>query len=80
MKYILVALAFFTVACSKEGLFTKQTDNHEFNVDLLFEHDGCRVYRFRDGGYNRYFTNCKGSTSWIERSGKTSKPRSVDGL
>jgi len=29
-------------------------------VDYLFEHDGCKVYRFYDRGNYVYFTNCRG--------------------
>lgn len=42
----------------------------DFKVDTLFQKDGCTVYRFADGGYNRYFTNCSGSTEWNERVGR----------
>ena len=42
----------------------------DFVVEKLFTHDGCSVYRFRDSGYKRYFTNCTGSTSWSENCGK----------
>lgn len=51
----------------------------EFRVDKLFTVDGCTVYRFRDAGYYRYFTNCSGSTDWTERSGKTDVPAGVQG-
>ena len=41
-----------------------------FNVDRLFTHEGCTVYRFSDAGWYRYFTKCAGaassSTSWSE--------------
>jgi hypothetical protein len=45
----------------------------DFKVDRLFTHEGCTVYRFEDGGYLRYFTNCHGGTSWstTHHNGKT---------
>jgi len=45
-----------------------------FQVDRLFTHDGCTVYRFVDEGYSRYFTRCTGAASagaaWRESCGK----------
>ena len=37
-------------------------NNNTYSVEYLFEHDGCKVYRFRDNGQFIYFTNCKGET------------------
>jgi hypothetical protein len=48
--------------------------NPEIRVELLFEVDGCKVYRFYDGGTPRYFTKCNDSSSssvgWTESCGK----------
>ena len=33
-------------------------NNHQYQVDYLFEHEGCKVYRFYDQGNFVYFTNC----------------------
>lgn len=38
---------------------TKAVNNKTYNVEYLFEHEGCKVYRFRDEGHYVYFTNCK---------------------
>lgn len=48
------------------------TDNADYKVLVLFEVDGCKVYRFRDGWNDRYFTNCQGNVSWTEKRGKSS--------
>lgn len=32
----------------------------------LFEHEGCKVYRFMDMGHYIYFTNCEGDVTSIE--------------
>ncbi len=37
-------------------------NNKDYKVDYLFEHDGCKVYRFYDRGNYIYFTNCNGET------------------
>ena len=45
-----------------------------FNVERLFTHEGCTVFRFGDAG-SRYFTRCDGvaaqsTTTWQESCGK----------
>lgn len=45
-----------------------------FDVQPLFTHDGCTVYRFDGmafgGRHFGYFTNCKGTTEWPVGCGK----------
>jgi len=41
----------------------KPENNQTYEVEYLFEHEGCKVYRFRDDGRFVYFTNCTGNTS-----------------
>lgn len=80
-KIILICLITFagcSTACQR-GEKTKEA----YGVKLLFDHEGCRVYSFNDDGYSRYFTNCSGSTSWVDShlSGKvqTKTPSGVMG-
>ena len=42
-------------------------NNETYYVHYLFEHDGCRVYRFQDIGNYVYFTNCTGDVTSIKR-------------
>lgn len=37
------------------------TTNQAIKVELLFEKDGCKVYRFYDGN-THYYTDCRGQT------------------
>jgi hypothetical protein len=37
-------------------------NNKDYKVSFLFEHDGCKVYRFEDRGEFIYFTSCNGET------------------
>ena len=46
--------------CMTEPLATVPTNNAGIQVDLLFEHDGCRIYRFRDISYH-YYAKCDGA-------------------
>jgi hypothetical protein len=56
-----IAVALPTVAgCFAEPLQQTQSNNPEVQVDLLFTHDGCKVYRFKDGGFH-YFVKCDGA-------------------
>ena len=52
------------VACMNEGtpipISENKTNAGEFQVQLLFEVDSIRVYRFYDQGHFHYFTNKKG--------------------
>lgn len=70
-KCLILALVFLSVACSEQIPPLEVTVVQKtYQVDKLFEVDGCRVYRFEDGGHSRYFTNCSGATQWHEGCGK----------
>ncbi len=74
----LVLTAILT-GCDKHPLSTSQTGNSEIQVDKLFEHDGCSVYRFEDAGHNVYYTDCT-STAWSQNCGKNcQRPVEVKG-
>lgn len=44
----------------------KPVNNNTYNVQYLFEHNGCKVYRFMDLGHYVYFTNCNSDVTSIE--------------
>lgn len=52
----------------------KFTNGQSVGLSLLFEHDGCRMWRFVDDNRYRYFANCSASSSvssaWSENCGK----------
>lgn len=64
----LVGSAF--TACLAEPMSIHATANPQIEVSLLFEHDGCRVYRFSDGARPVYYTDCRGSTAWQVSCGR----------
>lgn len=71
MKKALAFLALvFVTGCASEPVTTEQSTNKEVPVSLLFEYDGCKVYRFYDGGRNIYFSKCevRSQMSWNEGS------------
>ena len=78
MRYTLIGATAFLVVilvigCASDGVKTAKTDSPDVKVTLLFEHEGCRVYRFFDAGEYIYYANCGGSfsTAWDMPRGKT---------
>lgn len=71
MKKIMIAAAMLLalVGCGKAPETAIQVNSH-FQVDTLFTHKNCTVYRFSDAGNLRYYTDCKGSVEWKESCGK----------
>ncbi len=47
------------VACTNDPVSVSGTNNRQIQVDELFEHDGCKVYRFEDGYRDHYYVRCK---------------------
>lgn len=39
------------------------SNNATYRIHYLFEHDGCKVYKFYDFGNPVYFTSCAGNTT-----------------
>jgi len=77
MKRAALALALAALAlagCERTPAEATAPAGVGFQVDRLFTHDGCTVYRFVDAGYSRYFARCAGAasseTTWRESCGK----------
>lgn len=58
MRALFVALAMMLASCVSDGVSSSNTNNSDVSVTLLFQHDGCRIYRFKDGGYYHYYVRC----------------------
>lgn len=52
---LLLGVLLATAGCSKDPVSSSTTNNPNLSVDLLFEHEGVRVYRFYDGGRAHYY-------------------------
>ncbi len=62
-KIIACALGALALSgCARDPVETTRTNNPSINVEKLFEHEGCTVYRFQDAGNYVYYSNCQGST------------------
>ena len=62
----LVLFAVLAAGCLTDPVSNSSTSNSDVPVSLLFEHDGCRVYRFVDGGHALYYVRCANSAGTIE--------------
>jgi hypothetical protein len=68
-------LLMLLVGCEADPVSRVQSSNNKnITVDFLFEHEGCRVYRFDDGDMRQvYYANCGAfaQTSWDRSCGKS---------
>jgi Domain of unknown function (DUF4884) len=62
MRYIPLLLLLMASSCAIQQPITAEApqNNQTYTVEYLFEHEGCKVYRFKDRGNYVYFTNCNG--------------------
>jgi hypothetical protein len=60
MRTLLFITVLASTGCMTEPIATAPTNNAGIEVDLLFQHDGCNVYRFRDVTYH-YYVKCNGA-------------------
>lgn len=66
LSAIFVLIAMQSCFTFRYPVSTEQPQNNRtYEVDYLFEHDGCKVYRFYDMGNYVYFTNCRGDVTSI---------------
>lgn len=63
----LLSLAF---SCNQQAIKTETTEVNGIKLELLFEKEGCKVYRFYDGMYYVYWSDCSGRTEYSHKSGK----------
>lgn len=59
---ILFIISIFLFGCAGDA---KETNvDGDFVIELLFEKDGCKMYRFRDNGRYIYWSNCQGASTY----------------
>ena len=67
MRYLALIPLVLLASCMVQQPISKEPaqNNQDYKVEYLFEHEGCKVYRFLDhnktGSYYVYFTNCNGT-------------------
>jgi len=57
--FLLVLILF--ISCDDPSIGHIKSTNSNFDVRLLFEADGCKVYTFWAYGQRRFFCNCNGA-------------------
>ena len=69
---LLLAVVFLS-SCT--GNAKESIQDGDFKIDFLFEKDGCKVYRFKDGGRYIYWSNCSGNmqSNHYESTGKSGR-------
>ncbi|WP_312364001.1 hypothetical protein [Sphingobacterium sp.] len=72
----IIALLSLAFSCGEDAIQSEQTNNSNIKIDLLFEKDGCKVYRFKDL-YTVYWSDCRGRTeyNYTVKSGNTTTTR-----
>lgn len=73
---IISVITLFSCAAGVPITAQKAVNNSTYEVDYLFEHDGCKVYRFLDNHEYVYFTNCTGVVS--STKGDSTKTKTVN--
>ncbi|MBP1638045.1 MAG: hypothetical protein H6Q18_834 [Bacteroidetes bacterium] len=63
----IIAICLLSTSCIVNRPLTVQPseNNNTYTIEYLFEHEGCKVYRFLDRGYYVYFTNCNGTVTSV---------------
>lgn len=77
MKKLFLIIFLASCGCDNDPKAIYRVDNNNFKLELLFTTpDSCKVYRFEDGGYDRYFVECPTiqQTSFEELHGKSHEP------
>ena len=70
MKKIIILGCLFLFSCVEKA--QEITIDGNFQLEFLFEKDGCKIYRFKDGYRYIYWSNCKGKIQAdYETGGKT---------
>jgi hypothetical protein len=67
LSTILICLTTVLISCGgidSGNPISVDTTVSKYQVYFLFEHEGCKVFKFNDNGHIVYYTNCNGNMSW----------------
>ena len=68
-----ITIAISLISCTNNPPMEQTTTTNGYNVQLLFEVDGIKVYKFKDEWNNVYFTNRPGEIINYHSTGKTTE-------
>jgi hypothetical protein len=74
---LLAIVSFYSCLIERPISKLAPDNNQSYRVEYLFEHDGCKVYRFWDHGNYVYFTNCSNSVTSISNDSIQTKVNSM---
>lgn len=79
LVFALSAMFLFS-GCVNEAKDTEQKEN--FKIEFLFEKNGCKMYRFKDGGRYIYWSDCQGKVQadYSTQSGKSRITHHVEAI
>lgn len=64
MKLLSLMLVLIIMASCESRIPAKENiKNGEYTIEFLFEHDGCKMYRFDDGVRYVYWSDCRGKVN-----------------
>lgn len=72
LAIMLLLLIICSTGCNNHADAAQVIQKGSFQLELLFEEDGCKMYRFYDGNRYVYWANCKGrvQSDYSTQSGK----------
>ena len=78
----IISVAALFTSCASQRPISSVTpvNNKTYQVDFLFEYDGCKVYRFADLGNYIYFSNCGNETTAVINDSTFIKTVSVNNI
>lgn len=67
-KLLIISAVFLLMSCGKEAESVSFKGLGNFKVEFLFENEGCKMYRFEDGGRYIYYSDCRGAIEYQYRT------------
>lgn len=59
---LLISIILIIYSCAGKSI--ESTNQNNFEIEFLFEKDGCKIYRFYDAGRYIYWSNCAGNIQY----------------
>lgn len=75
-KLLLISILGLTITSCVNDPISSSKEGVGIKVDLLFEKDGIKMYRFSDNGRYHYYTN-RGEAISTQQSGKTTYQENI---
>lgn len=75
-KILLLSILVLTITSCTHDPISSSKEGVNIKVDLLFEKDGIKMYRFSDNGQFHYYTD-RGETITTQQSGKTTYQENI---